>query len=47
MLRLYLDVQNAYNRANPEGLTSNYNFSQSREQAFLPIIPSLGIRGEF
>jgi hypothetical protein len=40
-------VQNAYNRANPEGLTSNYNFSQSRVQAFLPIIPSLGIRGEF
>jgi TonB family protein len=46
-LRAYLDVQNAYNRANPEGLTSNYNFSQSRVQAFLPIIPSLGIRGEF
>ncbi|HEY3594160.1 MAG TPA: TonB-dependent receptor, partial [Polyangiaceae bacterium] len=47
MLRTYLDVQNAYNRANPEGLTSNYNFSQSRVQAFLPIIPSLGVRGEF
>jgi TonB family protein len=46
-LRTYLDVQNAYNRANPEGLTSNYNFTQSRVQAFLPIIPSLGIRGEF
>jgi TonB family protein len=47
MFRAYLDVQNAYNRANPEGLTSNYNFSQSRVQAFLPIIPSLGVRGEF
>ena len=46
-LAAYLDVQNAYNRANPEGLTSNYNFSQSRVQAFLPIIPSLGVRGEF
>jgi TonB family protein len=46
-LRAYLDVQNAYNRANPEGLTSNYNFSQSRVQAFLPIIPSIGVRGEF
>jgi hypothetical protein len=46
-LRTYLDVQNAYNRANPEDLAYNYNFSQSRVQAFLPIIPSLGIRGEF
>ncbi len=46
-LRMYLDVQNAYNRANPEDLTYNYNYSQSRVQAFLPIIPSLGVRGEF
>jgi hypothetical protein len=47
ILRTYLDVQNAYNRANPEGLAYNYNFSQSRIQSGLPIIPSLGIRGEF
>jgi TonB family protein len=46
-LRTYLDVQNVYNRSNPEGLTYNYNFSQSRVQGFLPIIPSLGIRAEF
>jgi TonB family protein len=46
-LRTYLDVQNVYNRSNPEGLTYNYNYSQSRVQGFLPIIPSLGIRGEF
>jgi TonB family protein len=46
-LRTYLDVQNAYNRTNPEGVAYNYNFSQSRIQGFLPIIPSLGIRGEF
>jgi hypothetical protein len=43
----YLDVQNAYNRANPEDLTYNYNYSQSQVQAFLPIIPSIGVRGEF
>ena len=43
----YLDVQNAYNRANPEDLAYNFNFSQSQVQAFLPIIPSLGVRGEF
>jgi hypothetical protein len=46
-LSTYLDVQNAYNRANPEDLAYNYNYSQSQVQAFLPIIPSLGIRGEF
>ena len=46
-LSAYLDVQNAYNRQNPEDLTYNYNYSQSQVQAFLPIIPSLGIRGEF
>ena len=46
-LRTYLDVQNVYNRSNPEGVTYNYNYSQSQVQGFLPIIPSLGIRGEF
>jgi TonB family protein len=46
-MRTYLDVQNAYNRSNPEGIAYNYNFSQSRVQGFLPIIPSIGIRGEF
>jgi TonB family protein len=46
-LSAYLDVQNAYNRANPEDLSYNYNYSQSQVTAFLPIIPSLGIRGEF
>jgi TonB family protein len=46
-MRTYLDVQNAYNRTNPEGIAYNYNFSQSRVQGFLPIIPSIGIRGEF
>jgi TonB family protein len=47
MLSTYLDVQNVYNRPNPEDVTYNYNFSQKRVQGFLPIIPSLGVRGEF
>ena len=45
-LTTYLDVQNAYNRANPEAVLYNYNFTQTRYQAGLPIIPSLGVRGE-
>jgi TonB family protein len=42
----YLDVQNAYNRPNEEGRSYNFNFTQSGVIAGLPIIPSLGVRGE-
>jgi TonB family protein len=42
----YLDVQNAYNRRNPEGRYYKYDFSDSRTIPGLPIIPSLGLRGE-
>ncbi|MEP7052647.1 MAG: TonB-dependent receptor [Pseudomonadota bacterium] len=46
-LSVYLDLINAYNRKNPDFLQSNYDFSQSQPQsASLPIIPSLGVRGE-
>jgi TonB family protein len=46
-LGVYLDLINAYNRKNPDFLQSNYDFSQSSPQsASLPIIPSLGVRGE-
>ncbi len=47
LLGLYIDVQNAYNRANPEGLQYNFDATQSTVLAGLPIIPSFGIRGEF
>ncbi len=47
LLNLYLDVQNVYNRQNPEGLQYNFDASQYTYSAGLPIIPSLGIRGEF
>lgn len=45
-LALYLDVQNVTNRKNPEGRYYNYDYSQSRTVPGLPIIPSLGLRGE-
>jgi TonB family protein len=47
MLNLYLDVQNVYNRPNPEGLNYNYNFRLSSVQQGLPILTILGIRAEF
>lgn len=43
---VYLDVQNVYNRQNPETLQYNYNYSQSTTVSFLPILPILGVRGE-
>ncbi len=47
MLDMYLDVQNIYNRANPEGLSYNYNFRKTQVQQGLPILPILGIRADF
>jgi TonB family protein len=47
-LGVYLDLINAYNRINPDPPEYNFDFSQSREQSGnLPIVPSLGVRGEF
>lgn len=43
----YLDLYNAYNNQAVEGLVYNYNYTQESYQTGLPIIPSLGIRGEF
>jgi TonB family protein len=45
-LTTYLDVQNVYNRANPEAALYNFNYTKTRYQSGLPILPSLGIRGE-
>lgn len=47
-LGAYLDLINAYNRSNPDFIDYNYNYTEQRARsASLPIIPSLGVRGEF
>lgn len=46
-LNTYLDVQNVYNNAAYEDYVYNFNFSQKAYQTGLPILPSLGVRGEF
>lgn len=46
ILGVYLDVQNAYNRANTEDFDYNFNFRQSNPQQGLPILPILGIKAE-
>jgi outer membrane receptor protein involved in Fe transport len=45
-LAAYLDLWNSYNAPNVEGVSYNYNSSQRIYGGSLPIIPSLGIRGE-
>ncbi|MDZ4697295.1 MAG: TonB-dependent receptor [Deltaproteobacteria bacterium] len=47
ILGVYLDIQNIYNRANPEGRNYNFDYSDFQPQQGLPILPILGIRGEF
>lgn len=47
MFNLYLDVQNVYNRTNPEGVVFNFDYSRQALQGGLPIIPSLGLRVDF
>lgn len=46
-LSLYLDVQNVYNRQNPEFVNYAYDFSTFQYIPGLPIIPSIGTKLEF
>ena len=43
-VNLYLDIQNIYNRANPEQPSYNFNFRQVSFQQSLPLFPILGLR---
>jgi outer membrane receptor protein involved in Fe transport len=46
-LSIYLDVQNVYYRRNVEGYAYSYDYSRRVEVTGLPILPSLGVKGEF
>jgi hypothetical protein len=46
-LGLYLDLQNAFNTANPEDTAYDYRYRQSAPVRGLPILPLLGARGSF
>ncbi|HXJ18691.1 MAG TPA: TonB-dependent receptor [Polyangia bacterium] len=47
LLDAYLDLQNATNHTNPEGIAYNYDYTQSKVSQGLPILPFLGLRAEF
>jgi hypothetical protein len=46
-LSAYLDVWNVYNAANPEGTSSNYNYTLTQLANGIPFLPSFGLRAEF
>lgn len=45
-LAAYLDVQNAYNARFVEGRQYSYNYEQSAPLLSLPLLPTVGLRGE-
>ncbi len=47
MLSTYVDVQNVLNRANPEAMQYNHDFSKKQVRQGLPVYPIFGIKGEF
>ena len=42
----YLDVQNVYSNQNVEGLQYNFNYTSRQYVTGIPILPSIGLRGE-
>jgi TonB family protein len=46
-LGLYLDVQNVYFRKNPEGFSYNYDYTDRQPISGFPILPILGVKGEW
>jgi TonB family protein len=42
----YVDLQNVYNRSNPEQVQFNYNYQKSQYTNGFPIYPIIGLRGE-
>jgi hypothetical protein len=43
----YLDIQNVLNTKNSEGVQYSYDYSSKQDVQGLPIIPAIGVRGEF
>lgn len=47
ILNAYLDIQNVYSQTNVENIEYNYDYSGTLPQQGLPLVPVLGVRGEF
>jgi len=46
-LSTYLDVRNVYNSQNVEGIVYNFDFTNRQFITGVPILPSIGLRGDF
>lgn len=44
---MYLDVQNVYNSSSAEGVSTNFDFTNRQYVTGIPILPSIGFRGEW
>ena len=47
MLSVYLDVQNVTNRENAEFRFPNFDCSQTVPLPSIPVLPAIGLRGEW
>lgn len=47
ILSAYLDIQNLSNEKNPEGLTYSYDYSEKQAISGIPVLPTVGVKGEF
>jgi hypothetical protein len=47
ILTAYLDVQNVTNSANSQNIEYSYDYSQNKKVRGLPILPTIGVKGEF
>jgi hypothetical protein len=47
ILSFYVDIQNATNRKNVESVNYSYDYSTRQDVNSLPILPSVGLKGEF
>lgn len=43
----YVDVQNIYNASNSQNIQYSYNYRDNKKIRGLPILPTVGVRGEF
>ncbi len=46
-LSAYLSLINSYNRGNPEAVNYNYDYSEKNYTTGLPILPILGVKGDW
>lgn len=47
ILTAYLDVQNVLNASNSQNVSYSYDYSQKKKIRGLPILPTVGLKGEF